>query len=178
MFKCNYRGRFIFPSFHLAFILPSSCLSNQYSSDINQLKMEVTTFLRKQRDQESTGEGGDGDEASSSTSSGATPGMLVDRYNQSKKVVVSVPASGSKRSGFELRLPSMVSFTGKTANQTVFLRILKVIIQLRDLAKVAPAAKAKLAKPSECSFLVFHDRCFYSVTTEIRLKFSGRITVK
>ena len=47
-----------------------------------------------------------------------------------------------KTGGYELQLPSMASLTSKTSSQAFFLRILKVILQLRDAARLA-AAKAK-----------------------------------
>ena len=47
-----------------------------------------------------------------------------------------------KTGGYELQLPSMGSLTSKTSSQAFFLRTLKVILQLRDAARLA-AAKAK-----------------------------------
>jgi E3 ubiquitin-protein ligase HUWE1 len=47
-----------------------------------------------------------------------------------------------KTGGYELQLPSMGSLTSKTSSQAFFLRILKVILQLRDAARLA-AVKAK-----------------------------------
>ena len=56
-------------------------------------------------------------------------------------VVVAAQAK-PKTGGYELQLPSMASLTSKTSSQAFFLRILKVILQLRDAARLA-AAKAK-----------------------------------
>ena len=56
-------------------------------------------------------------------------------------VVVSAQTK-PKTGGYELQLPSMGSLTSKTSSQAFFLRILKVILQLRDAARLA-AVKAK-----------------------------------
>ncbi|KAK3102129.1 hypothetical protein FSP39_009035 [Pinctada imbricata] len=63
-----------------------------------------------------------------STSSGK--GVLTDRYNPGSSVVVAAPKK--IKVGRELQLPSMTLLTSKTSSQHFFLRILKVIIQLRD----------------------------------------------
>lgn len=64
-------------------------------------------------------------------------------------MVVVAAQSKPKTGGYELQLPSMGSLTSKTSSQAFFLRILKVILQLRDAARLA-AAKAK-KKQSEIS---------------------------
>ena len=61
-------------------------------------------------------------------------------------MVVTAPKK-MKRSGRELQLPSMSLLTTKTSSQQFFLRILKVIIQLRDATKSA-AKKAKTGRSS------------------------------
>ncbi|XP_046372246.1 E3 ubiquitin-protein ligase HUWE1-like isoform X1 [Haliotis rufescens] len=62
-------------------------------------------------------------------------GMLPDRFMPGVHVVVSAPTK--MKSGRELQLPSMSQLTCKTSSQQFFLRILKVIIQLREAARVA-----------------------------------------
>lgn len=57
-------------------------------------------------------------------------------------MVVVAAQSKPKTGGYELQLPSMGSLTSKTSSQAFFLRILKVILQLRDAARLA-AVKAK-----------------------------------
>ncbi len=66
--------------------------------------------------------------------------FLQDRFT--KDVVVVAAQSKPKTGGYELQLPSMGSLTSKTSSQAFFLRILKVILQLRDAARLA-AVKAK-----------------------------------
>jgi len=61
-------------------------------------------------------------------------GTLVDRFTK-ETVVVS---AGSKGKGAcELQLPSMAILTSKTSNQAFFLRLLKVIISLREAIRLA-----------------------------------------
>lgn len=57
-------------------------------------------------------------------------------------MVVVAAQTKPKTGGYELQLPSMGSLTSKTSSQAFFLRILKVILQLRDAARLA-AVKAK-----------------------------------
>ena len=77
-------------------------------------------------------------------------GAVIDRFTN-EAVVVAAPSK--VKGGPELQLPSMNSLTNKTSSQAFFLRVLKVIIQLRDAAlqamkksKQAAAAKEQQAK--------------------------------
>ncbi|CAG2230370.1 E3 ubiquitin-protein ligase UPL2,E3 ubiquitin-protein ligase NEDD4-like,Probable E3 ubiquitin-protein ligase TOM1,E3 ubiquitin-protein ligase pub1,E3 ubiquitin-protein ligase Su(dx),Probable E3 ubiquitin-protein ligase hulA,E3 ubiquitin-protein ligase pub3,E3 ubiquitin-protein ligase TOM1-like,E3 ubiquitin-protein ligase NEDD4,NEDD4-like E3 ubiquitin-protein ligase WWP2,E3 ubiquitin-protein ligase UPL1,E3 ubiquitin-protein ligase ptr1,E3 ubiquitin-protein ligase Itchy,E3 ubiquitin-protein ligase HUWE1,E3 u len=67
------------------------------------------------------------------TQSTSTKGFIADRYNPGQNLLVS--ASKKVKVGRELQLPSMTALTSKTSSQQFFLRILKVIIQLRDAAR-------------------------------------------
>ncbi|XP_060587198.1 E3 ubiquitin-protein ligase HUWE1-like isoform X3 [Ruditapes philippinarum] len=71
-----------------------------------------------------------------STSTGR--GVLQDRYSGHAVVVV---APKKMKSGRELQVPSMSALTSKSSSQHFFLRILKVIIQLRDAARTANKKK-------------------------------------
>jgi len=62
-------------------------------------------------------------------------GVLQDRFT--KDFVVVAAQTKPKTGGYELQLPSMASLTSKTSSQAFFLRILKVILQLRDAARIA-----------------------------------------
>lgn len=68
--------------------------------------------------------------------------MFVFKDRFTKDVVVVAAQAKPKTGGYELQLPSMASLTSKTSSQAFFLRILKVILQLRDAARLA-TAKAK-----------------------------------
>lgn len=73
-----------------------------------------------------------------STSSGyssnpsSNKGVLQDRFT---KETVVITATGKQKPRCELQLPSMVPLVSKTASQSFFLRILKVIVQIRESAK-------------------------------------------
>lgn len=61
-------------------------------------------------------------------------GMLTDRFT--KETVVITSATKSKTT-YELQLPSMSALTSKTSSQAFFLRLLKVIMNLRELIRGA-----------------------------------------
>ena len=56
---------------------------------------------------------------------------MIDRFTN-QAVVIQAPSK--VKGGAELQLPSMNALTNKTSSQAFFLRVLKVIIQLRDAA--------------------------------------------
>lgn len=56
------------------------------------------------------------------------------RYS-GQSVVIYAPSK--VKGGRELQLPSMNLLTSKASSQAFFLRVLKVIIQLRDAARIA-----------------------------------------
>lgn len=62
-------------------------------------------------------------------------GLIVDRFSGGKIVIHA--KTKVKSAGRELQLPSMSLLTNKAASQHFFLRILKVIIQLRDAARLS-----------------------------------------
>ena len=63
--------------------------------------------------------------------------------------IVVHAASKVKSSGRDLQLPSMTLLTNKTSSQQFLLRILKVIIQLRDAARIA---MKKTRKAGRCYY--------------------------
>lgn len=77
--------------------------------------------------------------SSSSSSTAASKGILQDRFTKETVVITS---TSKQKARCELQLPSMVPLISKTASQSFFLRILKVVIQIRE------SAKDELAKES------------------------------
>jgi len=61
-------------------------------------------------------------------------GKLTDRFTKETVVITSTDKS---KTTCELQLPSMASLTSKTSSQAFFLRLLKVIMTLRELVRVA-----------------------------------------
>lgn len=62
----------------------------------------------------------------------ASKGILQDRFTKETVVITS---TSKQKIRCELQLPSMVPLISKTASQSFFLRILKVVIQIRESAK-------------------------------------------
>ncbi|CAH1782935.1 unnamed protein product [Owenia fusiformis] len=87
------------------------------------------------------GEGEEGDEDGVNQQQ-PQKGIIPDRYTGTSTVVAT---PGKMKVGSELHLPSMSLLTSNTSSQQFLLRILKVIIQLREQAKLA----AKKTKKSE-----------------------------
>jgi E3 ubiquitin-protein ligase HUWE1 len=74
-------------------------------------------------------------------------GVLSDRFTK-ESVVLTAPAK-PKAGGGELQLSSMSALTNKTSSQSFFLRVLKVIIQLREAALLAIKKMLKAKKEAE-----------------------------
>lgn len=72
----------------------------------------------------------------SKSSGSGSKGTLQDRFTKETVVITS---TSKQKARCELQLPSMVPLISKTASQSFFLRILKVVIQIRESAKEALA---------------------------------------
>ena len=73
-------------------------------------------------------------------------GTLVDKFTR-ESVVLTAPTK--PKGGGELQLSSMVALTNKTSSQSFFLRVLKVIIQLREAALLAIKKAQKAQKEAD-----------------------------
>lgn len=69
-----------------------------------------------------------------STSAAISRDFLLDRFTKETVVITS---TSKQKSTSELQLPSMVPLISKTSSQSFFLRILKVIIQIREAVRLA-----------------------------------------
>nr|XP_006822183.1 PREDICTED: E3 ubiquitin-protein ligase HUWE1-like [Saccoglossus kowalevskii] len=76
----------------------------------------------------------EGNDDSSLSTGIAHGGLIGDRFNRGQRLVVTAPSH--RKGGYELRLPSMSLFTSKTSTQLFFLRILRVIIELRTAKRM------------------------------------------
>ncbi|XP_021962373.1 E3 ubiquitin-protein ligase HUWE1 isoform X3 [Folsomia candida] len=91
---------------------------------------------------------------SSNSTAGSDPddkpfkGTLMDRFT--KDTVVIQPSSKNK-AAYELQLPSMTALTSKTSSQSFFLRLLKVIISLRESIETAIKKYKMMSGPSATS---------------------------
>merc|ERR1712110_1217019 len=73
-------------------------------------------------------------------------GILVDKFTR-EALVLTAPTK--PKGGGELQLGSMIALTNKTSSQSFFLRVLKVIIQLREAALLAIKKSQKARKDAE-----------------------------
>ena len=71
---------------------------------------------------------------------------MVDKFTR-EALVLTAPTK--PKGGGELQLGSMVALTNKTSSQSFFLRVLKVIIQLREAALLAIKKAQKARKEAE-----------------------------
>ncbi|XP_078678082.1 E3 ubiquitin-protein ligase HUWE1-like isoform X6 [Branchiostoma floridae x Branchiostoma belcheri] len=114
-------------------------LGHTLCEQIFQLLQEVRDHISRLKQQGAPGaEGGMEElvspEEGAGTSQARQRGVISNRFD-SQMVVVAAPTK--VKGGRELQLPSMAQLTSKTSTQSFFLRILKVIIQLREAARRA-----------------------------------------
>ncbi|XP_076304373.1 LOW QUALITY PROTEIN: HECT, UBA and WWE domain containing E3 ubiquitin protein ligase 1 [Tachypleus tridentatus] len=108
-------------------------LGNVVCSHISSLMTELRSLNAKLAAEKAiSGEAEDRDREDVDTK--VSKGMIHDRFTNTA-VVITAPGK-VKGGGRELQLPSMAALTSKTSSQAFFLRILKVIIQLREAARI------------------------------------------
>jgi len=76
-------------------------------------------------------------------------GVIQDRFTKNPILITGTASTKHNPSIREVQLPSMTALTCKTSSQSFFLRILKVIIQLRESIKVA--SKTPTMRPTTTS---------------------------
>lgn len=94
---------------------------------INSLVEELKTLNSKNKDLESSN-----DSQKSESPEKPTKGMLQDRFTNTTVVITAPSQLKHNVASREVQLPSMSALTSKASSQSFFLRVLKVIIQLRD----------------------------------------------
>lgn len=70
--------------------------------------------------------------AAAASVSNSSKGILSNRFTKENVVIT---ASTKVKSSCDLQLPSMVPLTSKSSSQVFFLRVLRVIVQIRDAIK-------------------------------------------
>ncbi len=112
--------------------------------------------LKKTGDEASGDQDGSKVGESSEAAKQQNRGAVIDRFT--KEAVMVAPTK--VKSGAELQLAAMNALTNKTSSQAFFLRVLKVIIQLRDAAlqsmkkskmtaKMPPVSEASESPPGK-----------------------------
>ncbi|CAF4978194.1 unnamed protein product, partial [Rotaria magnacalcarata] len=106
-------------------------LGKDVSDEIKQLHWEVQDYLSKNKS--TTATTGNDDESSNTPIDESV--KLFDSYKSIRSNTLPTMNADPNAKQQDLQLPAMVMLTSKTANQQFLLRILKVIIQLRDATK-------------------------------------------
>jgi E3 ubiquitin-protein ligase HUWE1 len=106
-------------------------LSHMVQKHINNLMIELRELNETIKNEKSKPDSNadDSDELSKPSSS---KGLLKDRFT---KEAVIITAPSKVKTSNDLQLPSMAPLLSKTSNQSFFLRILKVITQIRDTVR-------------------------------------------
>lgn len=108
-------------------------LSHMVQKHINSLMMELRQLNDSLKtDKKSDGTMAMGEESEELSRPSTSKGTLKDRFT--KESVIITAASKVKTSN-DLQLPSMAPLLSKISNQSFFLRILKVITQIRDTVR-------------------------------------------
>ncbi|XP_015599094.1 E3 ubiquitin-protein ligase HUWE1 isoform X3 [Cephus cinctus] len=115
-------------------------LATMVCEHINDLMMELQVLNRELNRRISI------EEQPSSSAGGVGRGTLLDRFTN-ESVVVTAPSK--VKAGTDLQLPSMGALVSKTSSQAFFLRILKVIVQIREAVRLANRKKAETNQPTE-----------------------------
>ncbi|KOX75810.1 E3 ubiquitin-protein ligase HUWE1 [Melipona quadrifasciata] len=105
-------------------------LANVVCEHIKDLLMELKVLNRELRRNSI--------EEQPSTSTGGSRWVLLDRFTN-ENVVITAPSK--VKAGSDLQLPSMAALVSKTSSQAFFLRILKVIVQIREAVRLANSKK-------------------------------------
>lgn len=106
-------------------------LANMVCEHINDLMMELKVLNHEFNRRNSISEE---QQASTSGAPGTNRGFLLDRFTNDN-VVITAPTK--LKAGSDLQLPTMGTLVSKTSSQAFFLRILKVIVQIREAVRHA-----------------------------------------
>lgn len=115
-------------------------LANMVCDHISELMKELKVLNREIRRRNSL------EEQPSTSTGGSGRGNLTDRFTQDS-VIITAPSK--VKAGTDLQLPSMSALVSKTSSQAFFLRILKVIVQIREAVYLANKKKNETAQHTE-----------------------------
>ena len=110
-------------------------LGKDVSEEIRQLHSEVQDYLSRNRSNTTGGGNLPGNDEEASNTPIDDSSKLFDSYKNVRSNTLSSTTADPANKQQDLQLPAMVLLTSKTANQQFLLRILKVIIQLREASK-------------------------------------------
>jgi E3 ubiquitin-protein ligase HUWE1 len=104
-------------------------LSHMVQKHINNLMMELRDLNESIKNEKLKPEMTTGDDSDELSKPSSSKGLLKDRFTK-EHVIITAPSK--VKTSNDLQLPSMAPLLSKTSNQSFFLRILKVITQIRD----------------------------------------------
>lgn len=108
-------------------------LSHMVQKHINNLMVELRQLNDSLKgDKKVDGAMATGDDSDELSRPSTSKGLLRDRFT---KDAVIITAPSKVKTSNDLQLPSMAPLLSKTSNQSFFLRILKVITQIRDTVR-------------------------------------------
>lgn len=108
-------------------------LSHMVQKHINNLMVELRQLNESLKgDKKVDGAMATGDDSDELSRPSTSKGLLRDRFT---KDAVIITAPSKVKTSNDLQLPSMAPLLSKTSNQSFFLRILKVITQIRDTVR-------------------------------------------
>jgi E3 ubiquitin-protein ligase HUWE1 len=110
-------------------------LGKDVSDEIKQLHWEVQDYLNKNKSNAMSANNPSTTEDDTSNAALDDSSKLFDSFRQIRSNTFSSMATDANAKQQDLQLPAMVMLTSKAANQQFLLRILKVIIQLREATK-------------------------------------------
>ena len=108
-------------------------LSHMVQKHISNLMVELRQLNNSLKgDKKTDGAMATGDDSDELSRPSTSKGMLRDRFTKDS-VIITAPSK--VKTSNDLQLPSMAPLLSKTSNQSFFLRILKVITQIRDTVR-------------------------------------------
>lgn len=110
-------------------------LGKTVRSNIDSLYEELRNLNIKTRDETASTSFSSSEDVDAGARDKAAKGILQDRFTHGQVVITAPTNFRPNVTSKEVQLPSMATLTSKTSSQSFFLRILKVIIQLKKSIK-------------------------------------------
>lgn len=128
--QCSSKTKYMIINLLVKGVIELSHMVKQHISMLMKELRQLNDSLKGDKKTEGTmSTGDDSDELSKPSTS---KGLLRDRFT---KDAVIITAPSKVKTSNDLQLPSMAPLLSKTSNQSFFLRILKVITQIRDTVR-------------------------------------------
>lgn len=128
--QCSSKTKYMIINLLVKGVIELSHMVKQHISILMKELRQLNDSLKGDKKTEGTmSTGDDSDELSKPSTS---KGLLRDRFT---KDAVIITAPSKVKTSNDLQLPSMAPLLSKTSNQNFFLRILKVITQIRDTVR-------------------------------------------